>query len=44
LIVTYSSLGGIAKSLPLDDGGFPVRKTIVKTRGLGDATRHTANT
>jgi hypothetical protein len=31
-------LGGTAKGLPFDDGGFPVRRTIVKARGLGDVT------
>ena len=31
--------GGIAKGSPLDDGGFRVRGTIVKAKGLGDATR-----
>jgi hypothetical protein len=30
--------GGIAKGSALDDGGLCVHKTIVKTKGLGDAT------
>jgi hypothetical protein len=30
--------GGIAKGSALDDGGLPLRDTIVKAMGLGDAT------
>jgi hypothetical protein len=36
-------MGGIAKGLPLDDGGFPVRGTIVKAKDFGDATRQTSS-
>jgi hypothetical protein len=32
--------GGIAKGLPLDDGDLWMRGTIVKAKGLGDATRN----
>ena len=32
-----------AESLELGDGGFPVRRTIVKAKGLGDATRTPAS-
>jgi hypothetical protein len=32
-------LGGIVKGSSLGDGGLCVQGTIVKTKGLGDATR-----
>ena len=35
----FSRVGGIAKGLSLDDGGFRVRRTIPKARGLEAATR-----
>jgi hypothetical protein len=35
-----AGLGGIVKGSALGDGGLSVRGTIVKAKGLGDATRH----
>ena len=37
--LSYGWLGGIAKGSSLDDGGFLVRGTIPKARGLEAATR-----
>jgi hypothetical protein len=37
--VSNVGAGWHRQGLALDDGGFAVRKTIVKAKGLGDATQ-----